>query len=269
MSKRRTVTLETDGLRDFVRLPDGVRYVLGTMSVLRLVATLVSDRRMQRRAIEEFNRTGQATVVLDLNSLFDLLAPKPLRRVASLLIPPHDRTSTHTEGTPMSDSKRLLDIRLSYIEHVIREMGSHVASGNRVPSELHRDVRKAAISLPDFGDQSKNKSFYGLGDPEVDTVEDGGWTPPTEVTHPVGKTASLIAKTLTKVAETSDKVDALESAGRRFNASKAQSDLHRIATEIHALLSDETLPASVVTEGVERLAAEADHIHGIFAPVRA
>lgn len=269
MSERRTVTLETDGLRDFVRLPDGVRYILGTTSVLRLVARLVSDRRMQRRAIEEFNRTGQATVVLDVDSLFDYLAPKPLRRVASLLIPPHDRTSTNTEGTSMSDSKRLLDIRLSYIEHAIREMGSHVASGNSVPTELHHAIRKAAISLPDFGDQSKNKSFYGLGEPVVDTVEDGGWTPPTDVTHPVGKTASLVAKTLTKLAETSDKVDALEKAGRRFNASKAQSDLHRIATEIHALLSEDDLPASVVTEGVEKLASEVDHIHGIFAPVRA
>lgn len=63
-------------------LPTGERYLLGTMSVLRLVAALVPDRRMARRAIEEFNRSGQATVSLDPDEMLDLLTPKP-RRFAS------------------------------------------------------------------------------------------------------------------------------------------------------------------------------------------
>ena len=278
MGKLVTVTLETDGLCDYVRLPSGERYNLGAVSVLRLVASLVTDRRRGRLAIENFNRSGKAVVPLDPEAMLAFLAPKPTRRAAfeDSLIPPYGWTpSTSMEGKDMSDHKRLLDLRLSHIEHAIREMNTRVASGDSVPSALHTTVHRAAVSLPDFGDQSKNKAFYGLGEPKVDTVEDGGWSPPKEVTHPMGKSAAVLnsnadvaEEILSKLATTSDKIDALVAAGRPFNASKAQYDLHKIASEVHNLLANVDLAEPWVANDLAEVATKAARIHDLFASAR-
>jgi len=273
-----TVTLETDGLRDFVRLPSGERYILGTVSVLKLVSSLVPDRRMGRRAIEEFNRSGQAVVVLDPDAMLAFLAPKPVRRAHAIPLIPHpDRTpSTSMEGRNMSDLKRTLELRLSHIEHAIREMNTRVASGASVSGSAHHALREAAVTLPDFGDQSKNKAFYGLGEPKVDTMEDpSAWTPPPAVTHPMGKSAAVLKangdvaeEILVKLAATSDKVDALVAAGRHFNAAKAQFDLHKIATQVHDILSNVDLAESWVASDLAGVAKQASDIHDLFASAR-
>lgn len=278
MGKLVTVTLETDGVCDYVRLPTGERYNLGAVSVLRLVASLVTDRRRGRLAIENFNRSGKAVVPLDPEAMLAFLAPKPTRRAAfeDPLIPPLWWTpSTSMEGNNMSDSKRTLDLRLSHIEHAIREMNTRVASGGSVPRSWHDGLREAAVSLPDFGDQSKNKAFYGLGEPKVDTVEDGEWSPPKDVTHPMGKSAavlnsnaSLAEEILIKLADTSDKIDALQAAGRPFNAAKAQYDLHKIASEVHELLSNVDLAEPWVANDLAAVATKAANIHDLFASAR-
>jgi len=259
-------------------LPDGVKYILGTVSVLKLVASLVPDRIMKRRAIEEFNRTGQAMVALDVDELFQFLAPKPLRKSArvSPLIPSQRQAPlTSEKGTHMTP-QQFLDTRIAHLENTIREMNSRVASGSEVTTALVRNLRQAAVSLPDFGDQSKNKAFYGLGEPTVDTMEDpGAWTPPADVTHPMGKSAAAlnhntkVAETiLTKVAEASDKIDALLQAGRRFNASQAQADLHRVASDVHEILSNADMAEAWVGNDLTKLARRADRIHGLFAAAR-
>ena len=278
MGKLVTVTLESDGVCDYVRLPSGERYNLGPVSVLRLVASLVTDRRRGRLAIENFNRSGKAVVPLDPDAMLAFLAPKPTRRAAfkDPLIPSlHWTPSTSMEGRNMSDHKRILDLRLSHIEHAIREMNTRVASGASVPSALHTTVHRAAVSLPDFGDQSKNKAYYNLGEPKVDTVEDGGWTPPPAVTHPMGKSAAVLnananvaEEILSKLATTSDKIDALTAAGRRFNAAKAQYDLHKIATEVHEILSNVDLAEPWVANDLAAVATKAAKIHDLFVSAR-
>lgn len=273
-----TVTLETDGLRDFVRLPTGERYNLGPVSVLKLVSSLVPDRRKKRLALDEFLRTGRAVTCLDPEAMFQLLAPKLVRRAAvgsSLIYPPDWTLSTSMEGKNMSDLKRALEVRLSHIEKAVHEMNNRAANGQTIPEGWHQNVRRASVSLTDFGDQSKNKAFYGLGEPKVDTVEDGGWMPPADVTHPMGKSAAALKSNadlaediLVKVAETSDKVEALKTAGRRFNASKAQADLHKLATQVHDILSNVDLAEGWVQNDLNEIAKQASHLHGLFASAR-
>lgn len=77
--KLTTVTVETDGLRDFVRLPTGERYTIGPVTVLKLVAALVPSSGMARKALNEFNESGQAVVTIDLDSMWELLTPKRAR----------------------------------------------------------------------------------------------------------------------------------------------------------------------------------------------
>ena len=271
-----TVTVETDGHRDYVRMPSGQRYILGTTSVLKLLSALVSDRLMFRHAIEEFNAKGHAVVALDPEAMLEMLAPKITRRagLASPFMGHQDRTSfTTLEGKDMS-VQRLLELRLSHLEHTVREMNSRVASGGPVPASWQRNLHQAAIELPDFGDQSKNQAFYGLGEPEVDTMEEG-WMPPAEVTHPMGKSAAVLnsnsalaEKVLTKLAATSDKIDALQAAGRPFNAAKAQRDLHKIASEVQLLLANADLSEPGVRNDLVAVAKKASYMHDLFASAR-
>lgn len=275
MSKLVTVTLESDGQRDFVRLPTGERYNLGAVSVLKLVSALVPNRRNQRLTLDEYVRTGRAVALLDPDAMFALLAPKPVRRAAvgsSLIWAPDWALSTSMEGRNMD--KRDLELRLSHIENAVREMTTRVASGHEVPASWYRNVHRASMSLTDFGDQSKNDTFYSLGEPKVDTVEEK-WVPPADVTHPTGKSAAalrsnsdLAESILVKVAETSDKVEALRVAGRRFNASKAQSDLHRLAAQVHDILSNVDLAEGWVQNDLNTIAKQATHTHDLFASAR-
>jgi hypothetical protein len=155
-------------------------------------------------------------------------------------------------------------------------MNTRVASGASVSGSAHHALREAAVTLPDFGDQSKNKAFYGLGEPKVDTMEDpSAWTPPPAVTHPMGKSAAVLKangdvaeEILVKLAATSDKVDALVAAGRHFNAAKAQFDLHKIATQVHDILSNVDLAESWVASDLAGVAKQASDIHDLFASAR-
>lgn len=193
VSKITTVTLQTDGLRDFVCLPDGVRYILGTVSVLKVVSSLVRDSRLKRRALDEFNKKGQTVVTLDVDKMFEMLAPRSIGKFAhgsSLIQPQRQAHLLSREGNNMAHPQQILDTRIAHLENTIRELDARSAKGNRIPSGLLRNLRQAAITLKDYGDQSKNEAYYDLGEPVVNTIEDpGAWTPPASVSHPLGKSA--------------------------------------------------------------------------------
>lgn len=174
----------------------------------------------------------------------------------------------------MTDVKTALEQRIAFIEATVRELDN--TNRNEAPVDLFRKLHVAAVKLPTYKDQSKNETWYGLGEPKVDTIEDPSeWTPPAEVSHPMGKSAAVLNSNaalaeaiLRKVAATSDKVDALQAAGRRFNAAKAQADLHKVASKVSALLAESDLADPSVGADLEKVASVADHIYGLFAKAR-
>lgn len=79
MSKRTLVTYGTDGFRDFVNLPDGRSFNLGSLSVLNLVAGLARSVKEARRSLDTFLEKRESTLAVDLDGLFTLLEPKRAR----------------------------------------------------------------------------------------------------------------------------------------------------------------------------------------------
>jgi hypothetical protein len=75
---RRTamVTFGTDGFVDYVQVPDGQRYMLGPVSVLRLITGLVSTRTA-RTALKEFVGSHRVMLSVDLDRMWEML---PFRR---------------------------------------------------------------------------------------------------------------------------------------------------------------------------------------------
>jgi len=71
------VTVGTDGVVDYVQVPDGQKFMLGPVSVLRLITGATKSARSARVALEEFLANGKTLVSLDLDRMWALL---PFRR---------------------------------------------------------------------------------------------------------------------------------------------------------------------------------------------
>lgn len=76
MNRKALVTVGTDGVVDYVQTPDGQRYMLGTVSVLRLISNLV-PKRHAKRALDEFLQEKRTLISVDLDKMWNLL---PFRR---------------------------------------------------------------------------------------------------------------------------------------------------------------------------------------------
>lgn len=283
--RKALVTVSSDGLRDYVTLPDGQRLMLGPISVLKFVTELTPHIRLAKQILDQFLKTGEALFTIDLDKMDELLAPRRARwSSTSPLMEGSDRTSTardiHMAETRPQDA--LLQ-RLGMLEQTVTTLDKH-ANEQLVAPKLHKELRAlaASINLPNFGDQSKNDAFNGLGEPKVDTVPDGGYTPPASVTHP--KMASAPAATpsvdalqsnstladniLSTVEQTGEKIDQLVTAGRKFNASKARSDLYAIAGKVAEILNNVDLAQPWVQKDLTQLSDEANKIHTLFASAK-
>jgi len=275
------VVVGTDGNIDYVETPDGIRYALGTTSVLSVVAKLVAGLRQRREALDAFNKEGQVAVVLDVDALFDMLAPRRLRWAAGTSLIPRSNQEDPLQrwlGLPrqgeLMNPKASFESRLAYIEQQVGTLNN----GPNPEALKNLQVAVASINLPNFGDQSDNSSFMGLGQPKVDTVEDpGAYTPPPAVTHPLGKSASfasfqentkLAEEVIQHVAETDSKIDALVTAGRRFNASKARGDLHVVTATLASMMRQVDLAEPWVTTDLRGLSKRAREIHTLFASAK-
>ena len=86
-------------------LPEGVRLILGPVSMAKMVATCVSGRTAARNALDEFLKHGEAMVAIDLDAFDKLVQPRRARwsSIARPLMHREIRTHsiTTTEGVLM------------------------------------------------------------------------------------------------------------------------------------------------------------------------
>lgn len=336
--RKAIVTIATDGLRDFVVLPDGERLLLGPVSVLKFVTSL-SPLTHARKVLNGFNTAGSAMLTVDLEEMAELLKPVVARWSSAHptpvdpLIYSTDRTSTRAEGRQiMADAKTLLE-RLGQIEGTVTLLDKR-ASESLIAPKLHEQLRSMVGGLHFYspGDQSKNNSWY-TGGGKVDTA-DGNTALPSSATHatalgtkvetaaapsstPVNapkpstsqvnapepstanvyapKTAAdaapqaaapasqlsstpsydnfkqntLLAENIIETVETTgQKVDALVTAGRKFNASAAKGDLFAIASQVTEILNNVDLAQPWVRNDLTALADKANRIHTLFASAK-
>lgn len=77
--RRSTVVIGTDGVVDYVQVPEGQRFTLGPVSVLRLITGLVPSQRIARQALDEFLSKKQVMVSVDLDQMWAMLPYKRSR----------------------------------------------------------------------------------------------------------------------------------------------------------------------------------------------
>lgn len=228
----------------------------------------MTDTSRRRRVLEEFNRNGSVMAALPLDDVLAWLRPARRRWAAvSPLILRVDRTQT-PETDPTMDPTTITE-NLSKIEQ-------RLAAGKVAPEVLRAMV--ANITLPNFGDQSKNDAFMNLGKPKVDTVPEGGWTPPASVTHPkVGSLSAFEANTaaaediLAKVAAIQGRVASIEASRKAsgkggFAADRARLDLHHIASRVAYITEHVDLGAEWVAPEFTTLANKTAQMYALFFP---
>ena len=168
---------------------------------------------------------------------------------------------------------------LDALERHIRALSK--AAANKVPEAKMQegfgilDKLAQKIKSPN---QSKNETYYGLGAPDVYEVGDA---PPkvetaklasevSDLAYDTFQTNSALAQQiLAKAEETVEKIDKLAKAGRKFNAARAKADVHAVASKVSGILHDTELTEKWVHEDLQKLAARADKLHGLFAPAKA
>ena len=293
MGRVKTVGISTDGLRDYVTMPDGVKVIVSQVGMSRLVAECSQDPAAARRALNEFLKHGEAMLPLDLDRLEELTKPPKVRNAfADSLVARDWRVPTLagraetmdkvSQDTSVSDkaTKEAISNQIARIEEQISLISGHAseASAGSIGQDMQKDevsrlkelvawLRRPSV----YGDQSKNKTFYNL--PEATP---GGAKSASEAAPVVDAGSfsaltenSLIADaTLSKIEAANTKVDLLVTAGKKFDSVRAKGDLLKVASSVQDLLRDADLAQPWVKGELSKLAEEAKKLHGLFAPAK-
>lgn len=274
------MALGSDGVVDYLETPDGVRYMLGDVSLLKVVAELVPGSGPKRQAMDQLEQHRRAMVTLSLDKFFALTAPVR-RRFGSTDVAgdtgitfPLMARQNRNQGPSMYD----LNVLHTNLNTVEARMAS-LRTATQTPETLGQLRHMIAnISLPNFGDQSKNDAFNGLGAPVVDTVPPGGYNAPPAVTNPKmaqevalieanGQVAQSLFGQLNEVA---DKVTQLVAAAQRGEKKAFRHDLAR--RDISALTGSVLdvvkggLGSTQATASLRDLAGKVASLHGLFFP---
>ena len=296
----KTVGISTDGLRDFVTLPDGVKVIVSQVGMARLVAECSRDSMDARRALDEFVKHGEAMLPLDLDRLAELTAPPKVRNAgmtfADPLVGRVGRVPTPVGRVEIMNKvsqdtsadkaiKEAINNQIAGIERQIALLSGHAseASAGSIGQNIQKDEVSRLKELvawlrrgSPYGDQSKNKTYYNLpGGTPGNTKSASQQEQESQQESQQDKQGSFSAltensliadATLSKIEAASTKVDLLVTAGRKFDYVRAKGDLLKVAKGVQGLLRDADLAQPWVKGELSKLADEAQKLHGLFAP---
>lgn len=244
------VTVGTDGFTNWVRLPDGQRMNLGRISVLSFLTKLNPNIKSVQRALDLFLSDGEALVKVDEQRMWALLAPTRTRwgsgGVGSFM-PPDPRIAR----TP----------NMSTIDRDIAALETHINTLNRVAGKItpakmqegHAWLMRLAKAM------RSDEAYFGI----ASSMPEAG------LSFDVLQQNTVLAEDiLAKSQETAEKIDRLASAGKKFNSAKAKADVYAVTSKVAGILREVDLTKEWVRGDLEKLASQADKLHGLFASAK-
>lgn len=263
MASSLLVTVGTDGSKDWVQTPDGQKFSLGPVSVLSFVAKLVRSTKAAQTALHQFLKRGQALVTVDDDRMWELLAPRQGRMAAGPFM-------SRSQGDPSLRIPIMSTIRedLSALRKVIGHLNALASQGEQDPRAVSYLVKLAdKIKSPN---QSKNQTYYGLGQPKVHEVGDATPKPQTVnagLSFDAYEQNMKLAKgILAKAEQTVATINRLASRGKKFDASRARADVAAVTTKVASICGQTELTESWIRDDLTKLAARTDKLHGLFHP---
>ncbi len=290
MTHKALVTLGTDGLSDYIRLSDGTKYMLGAVSPLRFVVETVSSSFIARKALDLFLSTGQAMFSADVDRMWELLKPKRARwsAFATPLIPYSDRRTTEPRNSSIRDQNReartmaseadqftkdsiqnqigRIESQIALISEHAKEASPGSISSTTMKNELQglKDLAAWLRRPSPYGNQSDNSTYYGLPNQGPGGIKAANEQPVPSYEHFKAHT-QMVSDIVQAVGETTAKIDQLVTAGKKFDATRARQDLHKIASTATEIMRNVDLAQPWVKNDLTKLAKDAEHIHGLFA----
>lgn len=252
------VSVGTDGIKDWVRTPDGLKLNLGPHSVLSFVTQLSKNPLAARHALTQFLKKGEAMLSVDEGRLWKLLAPVRARWATDAFMPPLSTIAEqhHFERTSMETVFE----HLNRTERVIAWLNKQAAAGRTEPKAFEYLKREAGkIKSPN---QSQNSTYYGLGDAKPYEVTDKA---AGALTVDVLETNTRIIEAIQRKAEkTASTITRLERAGKKFNASRARADVRAVTSRVATLVERTQLIEPWVRDDLLKLAQRNDHLYSLF-----
>lgn len=277
------MTVGTDGFTDWVQLTNGTKLSLGSVSVLSFVTKLCPDGRKAKQALDGFLKDRSAMVQVDEDQMWALLAPRRARWAADSFIARDQReTGTPHRGKIMST----IDTDLTAIEKHLTALSKAASAGtssNKMAEGF--DILGKLVGRLDNRRTASDLGIGGIGGaeaaPEPAAAEQplaapepaSGLPqpePPTQgLTYDIYTANSKVAEQIISQAEeTTDKIDKLVEAGKKFNAAKAKADVHAVTSKVAGILRDTDLTAPWVADDLKKLAARSRQLHDLFAPAK-
>lgn len=282
------VTVGTDGITDWVKTPDGQRFNLGPVSVLGFIGKLATPSSA-KRSLDAFLRGDEVMVSVDEDRMWETLKPHRSRWSAdggSFM--PCDLRATASSGRTgnMNIDQDLTAVESHLVElnkaaaggaknlpegvEVLVKLAGKIKSPNQSKNQTYYNLGEPKVELPSkpgtFGkeagkikspNQSKNETYYNLGEPKVETAK---------LSYDLHKAnADLAEKIIVTVEKTASVIDRLVAAGKRFNSVQAKLDLHAVSSKVAGITRDVDLTVPWVRDDLQKLAARADHLHSLFA----
>ena len=256
MGRKGLVTIGTDGNSDYVQLSDGVRYMLGSVSILKFVTELSQGVTSSRHALSTFMSDKKAMLTVDLDRMHELLAPRRPRHssVIKPLIKSSDWISQESDHKRILMADTSLAQQISKIEGHVATLMARPKSASTSPetlSLLTEDVKGlvASITASEEEEAGENQRVEQGKEASFDTLS---------------ANAELAETILACVDESNTTIDRLASEGKRFDAPKAKQDLHRIASKVSEIAQNVDLAQPWVKKDLAFLAKHASEIHDIF-----
>jgi len=277
------VTIGTDGFVDYVET-EGQRFMLGPVSVLKLISKL-APTRVARQALSEFLESKQVMLSVDLDKMWSLL---PFHRARYSSVDPFMGRVDRNPLIFTRERNMSFASRLARIEEQLAVFGKHTASGGTVTNAMSArrvaslqalvgDLREAATAPdartaglpPEFLEQQKKMKEKSEAKSDKDEAKSDKDEKKSdkEASYDTFTTNMSVAEgIIEKVAASESAIDRLVTAGKRFNSVRAKADLHKIASKVAEIASDVDLAQSWVGGDLKALDKQASAIHTLFVP---
>lgn len=260
------VTVGTDGVTDWIKLPSGERLNLGAVSILRAVAELAPSGKAARRTLDTFLKDGEAFLSVNEEALWTLLKPKRARWSSGdgPFMPPDQRT---TPSAPAGGPGPM-----PTIQEALTKLETHIAAldtavEKKVPPAKMAEGHQILVRLAHRVEAPKAASAPVAPAPAATTATEA---PAIEglAYDTVKANESLGQDILAKADATVTQIEKLASEGKPFRADKAKADVHAVTTRVAGIFGEVDLTAPWVKGDLQKLAARMDHLHSLFFPTK-
>lgn len=225
------VTVGTDGMKDWVRTPDGQKFALGSISVLSFVSKLARNSRAAKNTLDDFLKTGEAVLKVNDDHMWSILAPRRARWASDGSFMFQDQRQAHL---PPRTGMTTLDDILTKTETVMAYCTKQASAGNPIDPQAFKDLEISAQKLAASLDSTYDENM---------------------------RLAKAILDESTQTVVTINK---LASAGKRFNRTAALKDVASVTHKVAGICEKTALTEEWVVGDLQKLAAESTRIHQLF-----